>query len=395
MVREAEIRALELLTRPLPDLLTRLVRVAAQVSGTQEARLNVVTAGEQHTIVSATGPPESIPREASLCARLLEGQLPQVVSDVRTMPELAGVPAVADGEVVTYAGQPLVTDNGVAIGVLCVYDSSERSITEPTTEILAELAAAIMEVLEARRHQDELGSAVSRLTRGTRELRRSNQDLAAFAGQVSHDILGPLSALLLSLQLMAEEAELAPELEELLRHAVAGGQRMRTTVTSLLEYAVVGGTLRRERLDAGALVADVLVDLSAQLDRATVTVDDLPPVWGDEVQVRAVLQNLLANALKYGGAEPRVRVYAETRPACPRIVVADAGPGVPEDQREAIFALHVRGGQRPQDAQGVGIGLATCRRIVDAHGGRLGVETSAEGGAAFWFELPEPPVTHT
>ena len=249
-----------------------------------------------------------------------------------------------------------------------------------------------MTVLEQGRAHEAVRTSLAELAEGTQELRRSNESLAAFAGQVSHDVQGPLAAVLMALQLMDELDPDDERQDRLRRSALSGAQRMRSTISALLDYAVLGGSLTRVPLEMNALVAEVLVDLRARIGEGTVVVEDLPTMWGDDVQVRAVTQNLVANALKYAGAAPRVRVHAETTEGASRLVVSDNGPGVPLADRAAIFDLHVRGDTHASTGiEGLGIGLATCRRILDAHGGRIGVGDSDEGGAAFWFELPDRP----
>ena len=183
----------------------------------------------------------------------------------------------------------------------------------------------------------------------------------------------------------------------LLDRALAASQRMRATVTGLMDFAVVGGTLTPGRLEMEAVVVDVLDDLMARTGRADIKMGRLPVVWGDDVQLRAVTQNLLANAVKYGGQQPDsvIRVEGSTRGGYSEITVADNGPGVPHSERRRIFELLARGAEATRSgAGGLGIGLATCRRIIDAHGGEIGVRESAEGGAEFWFTLPLPPQEH-
>jgi signal transduction histidine kinase len=392
-VREAEVRALALLEGELPDVLDRLVRVAAQVTGASGARINIVTGRAQHTIASAVGPAPPLPVEASMCARILgDPATHHLVPDARQDPRFAEVPMVVDGAVRTYDASPLVTTHDVPIGTLCVYDADTVAISDAALAVLDELAGAVMAVLEQGRAHEAVRASLAELAVGTQELRRSNENLAAFAGQVSHDVQGPLAAVLMALQLMDELDQDDERQDRLRRRALSGAQRMRSTISALLDYAVLGGSLSREPLDMNTLVAEVLVDLRARIGEGTVVVEDLPTMWGDDVQVRAVTQNLVANALKYAGAAPRVRVHAESADGITRLVVSDNGPGVPPADRAAIFELHVRGRTHASSGvEGLGIGLATCRRVLDAHGGRIGVEDSAEGGAAFWFELPDQP----
>ena len=135
-------------------------------------------------------------------------------------------------------------------------------------------------------------------------------------------------------------------------------------------------------------MAEVAEDLRASLDEAgaTLEIGELPEVEGDPRQLRRVLQNLLGNAVKYRGeAPPRVESRALRDSQEWVITVRDNGLGVDPDKASRIFEMF----SRDNDAtDGVGIGLAVCRRIVEAHGGRIWVEPAEGGGSAFRFTLP-------
>jgi signal transduction histidine kinase len=388
LAREAEIRALGLMEQEVPDALEHLVRAAVRVTGAESARVNIITGTEQRSLVSTDGDTASHPIEDSFCARVVRGPDRQlVVPDATKDERFDSSPFVTSGHVSSYSANQLVTRRGVPIGTLCVYSPDPRDISDDAMETLSYLAASVMEVLESNRQREALHEVVNELADGSRELRRSNEHLAAFAGQVSHDVQGPLASVLMALQLMEEEGD--PD-GFLLSTALSGAQRMRATIAGLMDFAVVGGRLVQTHVDMNAAVEDVLVDLQTRLGTAEVVVSDLPSVWGDEVQVRAVTQNLVANALKYAGPTPHIRVEGQHLAGATRITVTDDGPGVPESQREAIFGLQVRGeGVELTGVDGLGIGLATCRRIIDAHGGSIGVQDGPGGGARFWFELPD------
>jgi chemotaxis family two-component system sensor kinase Cph1 len=133
----------------------------------------------------------------------------------------------------------------------------------------------------------------------------------------------------------------------------------------------------------GDLVAVVAGDL--RLSPETLEIGELPEIEGDPRQLRRVLQNLLGNAVKYHGvAPPRIEVSALRDSAEWVVTVRDNGLGVDPDQATTIFGMFSRANQ---EVDGVGIGLAVCRRIVEAHGGRIWVE-SAGAGSAFRFTLP-------
>ena len=108
---------------------------------------------------------------------------------------------------------------------------------------------------------------------------------------------------------------------------------------------------------------------------------------GDATQLRVVIQNLLANAAKFTvqGEEPRVEVSGARVGDQWRIEVADRGRGIPEEHRERVFEPLAR---VDKSEPGNGIGLATCRRIIAAHGGTVGLDPRPGGGTIAWFELP-------
>ena len=398
-VRDAEIRALDLIGPPMPDTLTHLVQAAATVTGAAVAEIHAITASAQHTLASTSDLPGPWPASDSYCARIVrEPERNHVVRDVRADVRFKDSSFTTSGAVRTYAASQLVTGRGVPIGTLCIFDPADVRIDERMMAVLGELSRAASTVLETRRRHEEMQGSLVELADREQELRRSNEHLAAFAGQVSHDIQGPLATVVMALQLLAEDLDedqvhVPAHRRMFLQNALSGARRMRTTVTGLMDFAVLGGTITPLRLDMNAVVTDVLADLRARTGRTRFEVGELPTTWGDDVQVRAVTQNLIANALKYAGhvAQPLIRISGRHLGDSTRICVSDNGPGVPPGEREAIFGLMVRG-EDSEDGRvdGLGIGLATCRRVIQAHGGEIGVGESAEGGAEFWFELPVP-----
>lgn len=115
----------------------------------------------------------------------------------------------------------------------------------------------------------------------------------------------------------------------------------------------------------------------------------------DARRIEQVITNLLSNALRYGRPGGRIRIATRTvDPDMVEVSVEDDGPGIPEPDREQVFAPYVRGGERSEQG-GLGIGLAICRRIIASHGGRIRVESGALGGARFVFDLPLEPGAST
>lgn len=215
----------------------------------------------------------------------------------------------------------------------------------------------------------------------------ADQRLADFAGQVGHDLKNPLAAVRMSLELARDEhADTAdPELLELLSRALRSTQRMDLLIGELVTYALVSEPPAPAEVDLAATLDHLLADPDEAAGPEQVVGTALPVVQGDDVQLRLLLQQLITNAVTYSPEGAPVAVTGENRGASWRVEVADRGPGVPAEDRERIFDPLVRLDRR---IGGSGIGLATCRRIVEAHHGRIGVADNPGGGAIVWFELP-------
>jgi signal transduction histidine kinase len=178
-----------------------------------------------------------------------------------------------------------------------------------------------------------------------------------------------------------------PPSADVLRLLRESTERARQLIDGVLVYARVG-ELRKERVALDRLVAEVAEDLRPGLETtgATLVVDELPEVDGDPRQLRRVLQNLVGNALKFRSeAPPRIELSAQRDTHEWVVTVRDNGLGVNPKDASRLFGMFARA---RSDADGMGIGLAVCRRVVEAHGGRIWVEAAEDGGSAFRFTLP-------
>ena len=229
-----------------------------------------------------------------------------------------------------------------------------------------------------------------------RKLVESNERLEQFAYAASHDLQEPLRMVTSYLQLLERRYgdELDEDADEFIDYAVDGAERMREMIDGLLEYARVetrGDPL--EPVELNEVLDDVRTDLQLQIEESDARIDGgpLPQVSGDEGQLRQVFQNLVTNAIEYSGDEPpRITVSAERNGATWRISVHDDGIGIDSDETDRIFELFQRLHSH-DECDGTGIGLALCRRIVERHGGAIGVESEPGEGSTFSFTLPRVP----
>jgi len=232
----------------------------------------------------------------------------------------------------------------------------------------------------------KLGDGLVTFLTDVTEQRRMEAELRTYAEVVAHDLREPIMAMALLVTLLENHASEPPP-AELLEQLRASNARARELIDCVLAYARAG-VLRVEQVDLGRLASEVEQDLRASLDEAgaTIEVGELPEVEGDPGQLRRVLQNLVANALKFRSeAPPRVELSAQRGSREWIVTVRDNGVGVEPAQAGRIFGLFSRG---TTGVDGIGIGLAMCRRIVEAHGGRIWVEPADGGGSAFRFTLP-------
>jgi signal transduction histidine kinase len=241
--------------------------------------------------------------------------------------------------------------------------------------------------------------SVNSLLRHASELTRSNQELEQFASIASHDLQEPLRKVqTFAAQLdVMERDQLSEEGRDYLRRMGGAAGRMRTLIDDLLMFSRVS-TQGRPFVDVplDRILAQVLEDLELAIHEAGahITVDDLPVIAGDGLQLRQLMLNLLGNALKFArpGTVPEVSVRAEVIDGVAELAIRDNGIGFDSQYAARIFRPFERL-HGVVDYPGTGIGLALCRKIVDRHHGTITAESAIGQGSVFTVRLPvEQPI---
>ncbi|HYE34781.1 sensor histidine kinase KdpD [Methylocaldum sp.] len=274
------------------------------------------------------------------------------------------------------------------IGVLVMLPVNLRRIFLPEQQKLLEtLLGQIAQAIERVRLSEQAKMASVQM-----EAERLRNSLL---NSISHDLRTPLATIVGSASTLAEgDAALKPEDRQDLSRAICEeALRMSNLVNNILDMA---------RLDAGAvrlnkqwhileeIVGTVLIRLQKRLEGRSVSVKlprDLPLVYVDAVMIEQVLVNLLENAVRYTPPGSPIEIWAELSPLMVTVSVADRGPGIPKGQEDEIFEKFHRT-HRESAQSGVGLGLAICRAIVEAHGGWIRAKNRGTGGAIFSFALP-------
>jgi signal transduction histidine kinase len=265
--------------------------------------------------------------------------------------------------------------HSLALEIARIHDASRVAAFALTLLCAAIAAAGAIGLRRAMRQHSDLMEKHQALV----EERAS--ELEQFAGRIAHDILSPLSVVGLALQTGNPERG---------RSAI---KRIDRLVKGLLAFAVAGARPDEDsRADVEATFADLAPELRAEAREAgaelEVSVEVTSPVACNPGVLTSVVSNLARNAIKYIGDGPKkqIEVRATETRDCIRIEVRDTGPGLVPELEPRVFEPYVRGARSTKD--GIGLGLATVKRVAVAHGGRVGVKSAPGDGCTFWVELP-------
>lgn len=227
------------------------------------------------------------------------------------------------------------------------------------------------------------------------ELARSNVELDTFAYTASHDLQEPVRTIRVYAQMMTLRAgrELSPESRGFISTIEESAGRMANLISGLLSYSTVGGSEPRVNtaVSLDEVLRWVLTGMDGQIREsgALITHDVLPVIFSDQEHMGRLLQNLISNAVKYRRSDvpPRIHLSSKLQGDTLLVSVQDNGQGFDPAQANAIFVAFKR--LHGREVPGSGIGLATCKRILQIHNGRIWAESAGQNqGATFWFTLP-------
>jgi len=302
-----------------------------------------------------------------------------------------------------YAAHRLENSQGQMAGVLVLVfreplTQSQTALLHSSLQIFASRASAELERLEADLQIRNLNASLEdRVQRRTAELKLANQELESFSYSVSHDLRTPLSAVDGFASLIEMSMEGLPDSQigksrHFLQRIRAGVVQMGELIDALLSLAKLAREpLRSEQVDLSAMAAEVLASLGER-DPSRVLQSQIEPgllATGDHRLLRQLMENLLGNAWKFSAGQAITRIsFGQEMDADgkPVFYVKDNGAGFDMAHADKLFAPFQRM-HSPSQFEGSGIGLATVRRIVSRHGGRIGAAAAVGEGARFWFTL--------
>src|SRR5437870_1298211 len=284
-------------------------------------------------------------------------------------------PKLEQGVWIEVTGRPLKDEDGVLRGGVVAFRDVTRTKASER---------------EIRKLNDELEQ---RVVQRTAQLEAANKELETFTYSVSHDLRAPLRHIGGFSKILVEEfgPALDPTAQHYLQRIEEGTRRMGVLVDELLNLARVGRhSLSLQVTGLNSIVAELVSMLKPESEGRQVEwiIADLPFVECDPVLIKQVLQNLMANALKFTRPRPRavIEIGQVEENGNPAVFVRDNGVGFSMKYADKLFGVFQRL-HRPEDFEGTGIGLATVQRIIQKHGGRVWVEAELDRGATFYFSL--------
>ncbi len=228
----------------------------------------------------------------------------------------------------------------------------------------------------------------------TRELAERQREMRDFAHMAAHDLQAPLRRIRQLAEFLQEDLgeQLAGDSAQHVHLIGTNAERLQSLVKSLIEFARHGTLDHPRNVISLKKVLDVALqnlEVDIQETGAKVESEPLPDLVGDEITLALLFQNLISNAIKFRGqSTPHIHIKATREDSQWKISITDNGIGIPEKERAAIFSPFRR--LHPQrEYEGSGIGLATCKRVVDQHGGRIWVESTEGEGSTFNFTFPD------
>ncbi len=334
----------------------------------------------------------------SLGGRVLASGAPAWLTDAATDPGFTQGRTACELGVRAGFGLPIRVGAEV-VGVMEFFTDEVRAPDERLLDLMSQIGTELGRAIERDRARTAEQLLNRELAARARELERSNAELEQFASIASHDLQEPLRKVrTFTHRVFETEADaLSDQGRDYLSRANAAAARMQKLVEDLLLFSRVGTRGSPfAPVDLAQVVAGVLGDLEAATEsaQALITVGDLPTIDADALQMRQLMQNLLANALKFRreGITPEVSVTATVRDDAVEISVTDNGIGFDPRYRDRIFRVFERLHGR-SEYEGTGIGLALCRKIVERHGGTVGADGIPDVGATFVVKMPVTQLT--
>jgi len=379
------LRGYDILDTEIEESFNDIVEIAALICDTPIALVCLVDTERQWFKARLGIQASETHRDIAFCAHaILEREVFRVV-DALNDERFADNPLVtSDPKIRAYAGAPLITKDGFALGTLCVIDTVPKTLSAHQEQMLQKLAKQVVFLLELRIEQQ---TAVD-----------ENLAKSSFLSKMSHELRTPLTSILGFGQLLQTDPDvtLTESQNDNIDMILKGGNHLLKLINEILELAKIEAReveFSLAELNSADIVQECIhmLMLLTETKKIEIKLDNFIAytIKADEIKLKQILINLLNNAIKYSPSNTTVIVTNQpVEEGFLRINIQDHGIGIPAEQQQEIFTPFHRIGQENTDIEGTGIGLTVAMEIIKAMNGRIGVESTVGDGSTFWIELP-------
>ncbi|MCK0156026.1 GAF domain-containing sensor histidine kinase [Cellulophaga sp. F20128] len=365
-----------------------ITAIAAEICGTQISLISLIDSKRQwfksHYGVDAS----ETPKEYAFCVHAINDQDNIfIVDDARTDERFFDNPLVTgDPKIVFYAGVPLISDNGLPLGTLCVIDRRPKLLSEGQLRSLRALGNQVMNMLNLRKTRLTLEEALLKLE-------EKNQDLDRFASVAAHDLKAPLANIIVLSQLVTEaySAKIDAEGQEMLSLISKSSDNLNNMIDGLLEYTRSESVLKEKKSEINLTdLIESITGLFAYENNLKLNLKtSIKSITTNRAALEQILINLVANAIKYNDKKTiEIEVGITATASHYELYVQDNGLGIALEDQDKIFEIfEVISPQDKYGKRGNGIGLATVKKVVEKSGGLIKVESKLKKGAKFIFTI--------
>ena len=386
---QARIHALlqyEILDTEAEAVYDDFVKLASYICQTPIALISLVDPTRQWFKATVGCPASETSRDVAFCAHAIHQFDVFVVPDTLTDPRFVDNPLVTgDPHIRFYAGAPLITPEGLAIGTLCAIDREPRILSQEQISALQTLARQVVSQLELRR-----------LTKELQQVLESKNKLFHI---LSHDLRSPFNGILAFSQALADEAETLSreEIQDFSQTVLNSAEQFMHLIDNLLQctrFELGSLEYQPNTVTIDSVVGNVLTLLKGNAAQKKVNLvyetNPATEVFADSTMLHSIFQNLIGNAIKFTPSNGRVTVCTADQGSMMQVSVIDSGVGVPPEKLAHLFELMAgRSTDGTAGEKGTGLGLLLCKDLVEKHGGQLWVDSVVGQGTSFHLTLPK------